>query len=415
MKYFNGDPVSKYPQIYLSDLIKKDSKTYAYLLLLTEELSKLDGSLYLVGGIFRDFFSGIKSNSELDCVVDCTLSLQDWEKVIWRVADLLMLKPEELVVRSNPYFLTSSIRGPGLELDFTFPRSEKYDSKNMINNPVIIERANLSIDVLRRDFTFNAIYGLLSKDSSIDINDPLKGIEDLNAKLLRATHNSLFFEDLSRIIRLFRFQKLLGCDIEETTREQLLATINYANDYLTKIENKILQTALHREIQLWAKALNNHDWFEDLLNHNMRFILPEISAATFSRMYTYWQIINPHLSKTTKSLAEIEFFLSHFTPMLAWKPLPKTELKQHPYDFSDLVSNVKVQQEKNNVLFDNKSIIKTVVRYPIECLPDVKLGLQNLRKNAQNLNLLKNFVHDSAERLTQVKDIKRKILLGELF
>lgn len=406
--------MTKHLKIHLSDLISQETTTYQYLLLLTAELGKLNGYLYLVGGILRDFFSGIKSKSELDCVIECNLSLKEWENVIWDVAGSLRLEPETIRVRSNPYFLTTSIRGSNLELDFTFPRSEKYDGDNIINSEVTIARAELSQDAMRRDFTFNAIYGLLKKDGAVDIYDPLKGREDLNANLIKATHDNLFLEDLSRIIRLIRFQHLLQCDIEKRTQEQLVTAVEYANQNLRTIENKILQTALEREIRLLAIAFTNHDWLNCVISHNLLFILPEISATTFSRICAYWQIIRPHLSPTAKSLSEIEFFLSLFTSRLAWKPLPSSDFEQRPYAFADLVSNIRLQLVDNKVLFDNKSIFKTVPRYPMESLPDVMLGLQELRKNAQKLHLLKTYIKGDNSQDAQVKEIRRKILLGEL-
>lgn len=76
---------------------------------------------------------------------------------------------------------------------------------------------NLREDLLRRDFTINAM-AYNDKDRIVDI---FGGIEDLNAGIIRCVGNAMerFSEDALRILRGVRFAAQLGFEIEESTRE----------------------------------------------------------------------------------------------------------------------------------------------------------------------------------------------------
>ena len=76
---------------------------------------------------------------------------------------------------------------------------------------------NLRDDLLRRDFTINAM-AYNEKDGLIDI---FGGLNDLNAKTIRCVGNAKerFSEDALRILRGIRFAAQLGFQIEEETRQ----------------------------------------------------------------------------------------------------------------------------------------------------------------------------------------------------
>lgn len=76
---------------------------------------------------------------------------------------------------------------------------------------------NLREDLLRRDFTINAM-AYNEKDGLVDI---FGGLEDLEAKIIRCVGNAKerFGEDALRILRGVRFAAQLGFDIEKDTRQ----------------------------------------------------------------------------------------------------------------------------------------------------------------------------------------------------
>ena len=76
---------------------------------------------------------------------------------------------------------------------------------------------NLREDLLRRDFTINAM-AYNDKEGLIDI---FGGVDDLNGKMIRCvgTARARFGEDALRILRAVRFAAQLGFEIESETRE----------------------------------------------------------------------------------------------------------------------------------------------------------------------------------------------------
>ena len=76
----------------------------------------------------------------------------------------------------------------------------------------------LNDDVLRRDFTVNAIAISLNRNNLFEIVDYLGGQEDLSKKQLRILHKKSFYDDPSRIIRGLKFAVRLGFTLEEETK-----------------------------------------------------------------------------------------------------------------------------------------------------------------------------------------------------
>lgn len=79
---------------------------------------------------------------------------------------------------------------------------------------------SLSEDLLRRDFTINAM-AYNTQEGLVDI---FGGINDLNHKTIRCVGNARarFGEDALRILRAVRFAAQLGFEIEEETREGIM-------------------------------------------------------------------------------------------------------------------------------------------------------------------------------------------------
>lgn len=77
----------------------------------------------------------------------------------------------------------------------------------------------LEEDVLRRDFTVNALAIEITDDNKTKIIDHVGGMEDLNVKLIRCVGNpdERFKEDALRLLRAIRFASQLGFTIEGNT------------------------------------------------------------------------------------------------------------------------------------------------------------------------------------------------------
>ena len=153
---------------------------------------------YLVGGPVRDLLLGRQS-------IDVDVTLEEGSSTLARA----LAKRVEGRVRSYPQFLTYKITAPDLpEIDIATARTEKYRTPGSL--PTVSE-GKLNDDLLRRDFSINAIaYDLL--DGSV--HDPANGQRDLRESLIRILHDQSFIDDPTRVFRAVRLAARLGFAIE---------------------------------------------------------------------------------------------------------------------------------------------------------------------------------------------------------
>ncbi len=168
----------------------------------------LDG-VHLVGGAVRDLLLGGLPR-ELDIVVE-----GDPDDLIARLAGG---RPSAEVVRHGR-FATASVLldGDGGRVDIARSRRERYARPGALPD---VEPAPLDEDLLRRDFTVNAIaVGLPGGELAA----APRALDDLAAGRLRVLHAASFQDDPTRLLRLARLRVRLGFAVEEQTAE-LVAT-----------------------------------------------------------------------------------------------------------------------------------------------------------------------------------------------
>lgn len=144
------------------------------------------------------------------------------------------------VIQENPDFGTVRVNVGGREVDFASTRSESYPRKGHL--PVVDKiGCSLREDVMRRDFTINA---LAKSVTTREIIDYTGGLEDLKNKKLRVLHDESFIDDPTRIIRGLKFSVRFGFDLDEHTRklqEDYLENINYDMSY-KRVKKELIET-----------------------------------------------------------------------------------------------------------------------------------------------------------------------------
>src|SRR5246500_2529988 len=127
--------------------------------------------------------------------------------------------------------------------------------------------ATILEDLRRRDFTANAMAVSLNEGSYGLLLDPLNGIADVEARVLRLVSNYGFIEDPSRLLRAVRFQARTGWDLEERTKVRYQnakesGAIEAISPYLAGYE---LEEIGHEEDGLKAlKALEAEGWMKHI-------------------------------------------------------------------------------------------------------------------------------------------------------
>ncbi len=184
--------------------------------------------LYLVGGSVRDTLLG-KPVEDFDFATsarpDKTRSiLSGWADTTYD---------------TGAAFGTISARRHGRLVEVTTFRSEVYRSDS--RKPRVSYSDNIETDLSRRDFTVNAIAVSLPDMTAVD---PLGGLSDLGAKLLRTPSDPSisFGDDPLRMLRLFRFQATLGFEPHQDTR----AAVDRMADRLSVISKERIRDELSK-------------------------------------------------------------------------------------------------------------------------------------------------------------------------
>jgi poly(A) polymerase len=110
------------------------------------------------------------------------------------------------------------MRKAGFQIEITTYRAEAYDPES--RKPVVAFGSSLTDDLLRRDFTINA---MALKLPSLELVDPFGGVRDLHATVL-ATPGSpedSFSDDPLRMMRAARFASQLGIAVHDDVRSAM--------------------------------------------------------------------------------------------------------------------------------------------------------------------------------------------------
>lgn len=179
-------------------------------------------ALFLVGGTVRDYLLKVEL-TDMDAVTDAI--------------------PEEMhkFLKDANYtferFGSVSIKVDGVKFDITTMREEKAYSDSRHPGEISFVK-DLSKDVIRRDFTINAMY----MDNQYKVIDYVGGEQDLKQHILRmiGKPENRLREDPLRIIRALRFKLDYDLEIEPLLDKAIKANIGLLKELnLEKIKQDI--------------------------------------------------------------------------------------------------------------------------------------------------------------------------------
>ncbi len=229
---------------------------------IAEKLNRAGFEAYLVGGCTRDLISGRipkdwdfttnASPTEIMSVFDHTFYENDFGTVGVvndDISDEDESRATSRVVEITPYRTETTYS------NFRHPDSVEF-SKNILD------------DLMRRDFTMNAIAYDVIKDELID---PYNGLQDIESKTIRAVGDPhlRFTEDALRVMRAVRFVAQLGYNVEENT---LNAVIEHSH--------LVQKIAMERVKDEFSKLIMSDDPMEGILFLHrvnlLEYVCPEL-------------------------------------------------------------------------------------------------------------------------------------------
>ena len=189
----------------------------AFLRIAGEEADAQGLRLYLVGGAVRDLLLG-RPNLDFDLVLE-----GDAPRLALQLARRERLGGENGKggerVTVHRQFGTAKFRHGSLNIDLVTARSETYAKPGALPT---VQPGTIWDDLLRRDFSINAMAIDLSPASFGQLLDPHGGRSDLvYDRKVRVLHERSFIDDATRILRALRYEQRLGLELERNT-ERLL-------------------------------------------------------------------------------------------------------------------------------------------------------------------------------------------------
>jgi poly(A) polymerase/tRNA nucleotidyltransferase (CCA-adding enzyme) len=194
-----------------------------YALNIAEELQAAGFEAYLVGGSIRDVLLG-KTPEDYDIATNAYPE------------DVLKIFPESIPTGAKFGTITvvgTSETGERFDVEVTTYRSDADYVGGRWPSKVTFTKT-IAEDLARRDFTINSIALNLQEFDQQDISiqqlliDPYEGINDLNAKTIRAVRDPIerFTEDGLRSVRGCRLASQLDFEIENQTFEAMKQTVH---------------------------------------------------------------------------------------------------------------------------------------------------------------------------------------------
>lgn len=266
-------------------------------------------------------------------------------------------------------------------VDFASTRSETYPKKGHLP---VVEKIGCSLkeDVLRRDFTINA---LAKSITTGEIVDYVGGLKDLKNKKLRVLHDNSFIDDPTRIIRGLKFAMRFNFELEEHTKklqDEYLKNINYDMSY-KRIKKELIET-FNAPLSNITKEYKKQRTFEKFINEKIyKLVTPndiEIPSINIEELIEkYCLDMDCHVANTPRNDEHI--WLIYVGVLKDLSRLPLTKIEQKILD--DVPQNILNSDFELYKTFENAKI-ETILLYAI--LKDQK-GAKHYLDNLRNIKI----------------------------
>lgn len=357
-------------------------------------INDTSNKLFYIGGVVRD---ELLNKQSID--IDITY-VGNAIEYCSKFGEVIQINPDFGTVRvkipSSPHreiadFVPSTGSGHNVPeelnnviVDFASTRSETYPKKGHLP---VVEKIGCSLkeDVLRRDFTINA---LAKSITTGEIVDYVGGLKDLKNKKLRVLHDNSFIDDPTRIIRGLKFAMRFNFELEEHTKklqDEYLKNINYDMSY-KRIKKELIET-FNAPLSNITKEYKKQRTFEKFINEKIyKLVTPndvEIPSINIEELIEkYCLDMDCHVANAPHNDEHI--WLIYVGVLKDLSRLPLTKIEQKILD--DVPQNILNSDFELYKTFENAKI-ETILLYAI--LKDQK-GAKHYLDNLRNIKILIN-------------------------
>ena len=197
----------------IKDIINQNKRLAKISKVISELSDETQINAFLVGGCVRDLMlNPLAESIDVDIMVEGD-GIDFAEKLAKKIN----------VPKIVPFkkFATAKIPFKEYEIEVASARLEKYDESSRSPSEVVM--SNIEDDLLRRDFTINAMAVSLNKENFGEFFDPFNGMEDLSKNILRTPLDSdtTFSDDPLRMMRAAYFASKLSLAIDPSCLESI--------------------------------------------------------------------------------------------------------------------------------------------------------------------------------------------------
>ena len=197
----------------IKDIINQNKRLAKISKVISELSDEIQINAFLVGGCVRDLMlNPLAESIDVDIMVEGDGI--DFAEKLARKINVPKIVPFKK-------FATAKIPFKEYEIEVASARLEKYDESS--RNPSEVVMSNIEDDLLRRDFTINAMAVSLNKENFGEFFDPFNGMEDLSKNILRTPLDSdtTFSDDPLRMMRAAYFASKLSLAIDPSCLESI--------------------------------------------------------------------------------------------------------------------------------------------------------------------------------------------------
>ncbi len=294
----------------MKEYLKNLPQEIKYLISAAEKVSQeTKMPAYLVGGLVRDLILGVK-NFDLDITVQGSGIL---------FADRLARRLKSGLNIHERFGTATLILKNGAKIDISTTRKERYPSCAALP---IVTSGSLNEDLMRRDFTINAMVLRIAHGKKQQLVDPFGGKDDLAKKRIRVLHDLSFQDDPTRILRAIRFEQRYNFKIEHKTLKLLKEAVSLG------LLSKTNAHRLRDDFILMLKENNPAKQIKRLMRlAGLSFISPQLKPAKTT--YNLFKALGCEILRFKKIFPlrrKLDIWLIYFAALM--KPLGKSEINK---------------------------------------------------------------------------------------
>lgn len=205
---------------------------------------------FLVGGVVRDIILNKKIH-DIDIAVESDPNL---------MFESLKNSEKFQIVSMSEFGVVKGVF-EDVEIDIAMTRKEAYLSPGAL--PKVFLKTEIDLDLLRRDFSINALAVSLNSKTWGEVIDVSNSLEDLENGIIKILHPKSFIDDPTRIFRAIKYANRLNMKISKCTYENMYKSIENVSLLSGKrIANEIL-------------SIFQEDNFQNILNHQIMIMIFE--------------------------------------------------------------------------------------------------------------------------------------------